>query len=257
MESQSERVPIFRLYSSCTVEEKALILAKHGHILDSNILNITPSLSHCLLSWGASFLFNRLEEFQNSSHSCKGSDADELFVNNVASEFSTKLPNKVELSNEMDNAVISQAYLRGSFYFRDTVVVGEMEGIESVDGDLPKFWAYWSTLLNGRSPRWQHISEPAQRSRRKIQNVEEQLKNTEQLEVTTEGTDEARIKRRRIGEVMDSSPKIPPGKNNDTILSENNTSSSSHQISVEDTWQELGITTVMELLSLDMDTALC
>jgi len=59
------------------------------------------------------------------------------------------------------------------------------------------------------------------------------------LEVTTEGTDEARIKRRRIGEVMDSSPKIPPGKNNDTILSENNTSSSSHQISVEDTWQEL------------------
>ncbi|KAG2608795.1 uncharacterized protein LOC120702311 isoform X2 [Panicum virgatum] len=159
--------------------------------------------------------------------------------NDKTSEFSTKLPNKVELSNEMDNAVISQAYLRGSFYFRDTVVVGEMEGIESVDGDLPKFWAYWSTLLNGRSPRWQHISEPAQRSRRKIQNVEEQLKNTEQLEVTTEGTDEARIKRRRIGEVMDSSPKIPPCKNNDTILSENNTSSSSHQISVEDTWQEL------------------
>ena len=256
MESQSERVPIFRLYSSCTVEEKALILAKHGHILDSNILNITPSLSHCLLSWGASFLFNRLEEFQNSSHSCKGSDADELLVNNVASEFSTKLPNKVELSNEMDNAAISQAYLRGSFYFRDTVVVGEREGIASVDGDLPKFWAYWSTLLNGRSPRWQHISEPAQRSRRKIQNVEEQLKNTEQLEVTTEETDEARIKRRRIGEVMDSSPKVPPGKN-DTILSENNTPSSSHQISVEDTWQELGITTVTELLSLYVDTAFC
>ncbi|RLM55318.1 hypothetical protein C2845_PM10G00980 [Panicum miliaceum] len=239
MESQSEHVPIFRLYSSCTVEEKGLILAKHGHILDSNILNITPSLSHCLLSWGASFLFNRLEEFQNPSHSCKGSDADELFVNNVASEFSTKLPNKVELSNEMDNAAISQAYLRGSFYFRDTVVVGEREGIASVDGDLPKFWAYWSSLLNGRSPRWQHISEPAQRSRRKIQNVEEQLKNTEQLEVTTEETDEARIKRRRIGEVMGSSPKVPPGKDNDTILSGNNTPSSSPQISVEDTWQEL------------------
>jgi len=76
------------------------------------------------------------------------------------------------------------------------------------------------------------------------------------LEVTTEGTDEARIKRRRIGEVMDSSPKVPPGKN-DTILSENNTPSSSHQISVEDTWQELGITTVTELLSLYVDTAFC
>ncbi|CAL5045144.1 unnamed protein product [Urochloa decumbens] len=239
MESPSERVPIFRLYSSCTVEEKALILAKHDHILDSN-MNITPSLSHCLLSWGASFLFNRLEEFQNPSYSCKGSDADELFVDKVASEFSTKLPNKVELNAEMDNAAISRAYLRGFIYSRDTAVVGERKEITSVDGDLPKFWAYWSSLLHGRSPRWQYISEPAQRSRRKMQNIEEQSKNTEeQLEVPTEEIEEAKIKRRRIGEVMDSSPKVPPGKNKDTVLSRNNAPSSSHQISVGDTWQEL------------------
>ncbi|CAL4938394.1 unnamed protein product [Urochloa decumbens] len=237
MESPSERVPIFRLYSSCTVEEKALILAKHDHILDGN-MNITPSLSHSLLSWGASFLFNRLEEFQNPSYSCKGSDADEL--DKVASEFSIKLPNKVELNAEMDNASISQAYLRGSFYSRDTVVVGERKEITSVDGDLPNFWAYWSSLLNGRSPRWQYISEPAQRSRRKMQNAEEQSKNTEeQLEVPTGEIEDAKIKRRRIGEVMHSSPKIPPGKNKDTILSGNNAPSSSHQISVADTWQEL------------------
>lgn len=248
MESVSERVPIFRLYSSCTVEEKALILAKHDHILDSNILNITPSLSHCLLSWGASFLFNRLEEFQKPGYSGKESDADEIFVDNVALEFSMKLPSKAELNTEVDNAVISQAYLRGSFYSRDIVVAGERKGISSVNGDLPKFWAYWSSLLHERSPHWQHISEPAQRSRRKIQNMEEQLKNTEeQPQVPTEETDQARIKRRRIGEVMDSSPKVPPGKNKDTVLPENNTPSSSHQISVEDTWQELGITTVTEL----------
>ncbi|KAF8775853.1 hypothetical protein HU200_004246 [Digitaria exilis] len=240
MESVSERVPIFRLYSSCTVEEKALILAKHDHILDSNILNITPSLSHCLLSWGASFLFNRLEEFQKPGYSGKESDADEIFVDNVALEFSMKLPSKAELNTEVDNAVISQAYLRGSFYSRDIVVAGERKGISSVNGDLPKFWAYWSSLLHERSPHWQHISEPAQRSRRKIQNMEEQLKNTEeQPQVPTEETDQARIKRRRIGEVMDSSPKVPPGKNKDTVLPENNTPSSSHQISVEDTWQEL------------------
>ncbi|CAN6192249.1 unnamed protein product [Urochloa humidicola] len=237
MESPSECVPIFRLYSSCTVEEKALILAKHDHILDSS-MNITPSLSHCLLSWGASFLFNRLEEFQNPSYSCQGSDVDELFVDKVALEFSTKLPNKVELNTKMDNAAISQAYLRGSFYSRDTVVVGERKEITSVDGDLPKFWAYWSSLLHGRSPRWQYISEPAQRSRRKMQNIEEQSKNTEQLEVPTEEI-EAKIKRRRIGEVTNSSPKIPPGKDKNTILSGNNAPSSSHQIPVGDTWQEL------------------
>ncbi|CAD6340635.1 unnamed protein product [Miscanthus lutarioriparius] len=239
MESESEPVPIFRLYSSCTVEEKALILAKHDHILDSNILNITPSLSHCLLSWGASFLFNRLEELQNPSYS--NVSGDELFMDNVALEFLSKLLSKVELSTEPGNAAISQAYLRGSFYSRAIVVAGESEGISSVDGDLPKFCAYWLSLLNGRSPHWQHISEPAQRSRRKVHDVEQQLKNIEeQLKLPTEETDEARIKRRRIGEIMDSSPKDPPGKNKDTtILPENNTPSSSHQISVEDTWQEL------------------
>ncbi|WVZ82995.1 hypothetical protein U9M48_030188 [Paspalum notatum var. saurae] len=240
IESQSEHVPVFRLYSSCTVEEKALILAKHDHILDSNIQNITPSLSHSLLSWGASLLFNRLEECQNPSCSSKGANDNELFMDNVALEFLTKLPKRVELSTEVDNGAISKAYLRGSFYSRDIVVVGEREGISSIDGDLPKFWAYWLSLLNGRSPCWLHISEPAQRSRRKIQNMEGQSKNTEeQLKASTEETDEARIKRRRIGEIIDSSPKSLPGKNKDTILPGNNTSSSSHQIALEDTWQEL------------------
>ncbi|AQL02865.1 Helicase protein MOM1 [Zea mays] len=238
MESQSEPVPIFRLYSSFTVEEKALILAKHDHILDSNIVNITPSLSHCLLSWGASFLFNRLEELQQ--HSYSNVSGDELFMDNVDLEFLTKLLSKVELRTESGNTAISQAYLCGSFYSRAIVVAGEREGIPSVDGDLPKFWAYWLSLLNGRSPQWQYISEPVQRSRRKINNMEQQLKNTDkQLKITTEETDEARVKRRRIGEIMDSSAIDSPGKNKDTILPGNNTPPSSHQISVEDTWQEL------------------
>ncbi|CAD6226963.1 unnamed protein product [Miscanthus lutarioriparius] len=55
---------------------------------------------------------------------------------------------KVELSTEPGNAAISQAYLRGSFYSRAIVVAGESEGISSVDGDLPKFCAYWLCLPN-------------------------------------------------------------------------------------------------------------
>ncbi|GJN29968.1 hypothetical protein PR202_gb18238 [Eleusine coracana subsp. coracana] len=243
IQSNSEHVPIFRLYSSCTVEEKALILAKHDQILDTNIQNITPSLSHCLLSWGASFLFNRLDKFQNHNYSSKGSDGDKLFMDNALSEFSTKLPTKVEVNTKRDTAVISQAHLCGSFYSRDIVVViGEREGISSPDGDLPKFWAYWSDLLHGRSPQWQHISEPAQRSRRKIQNLEEPSVDIEgQSKVPAEETDEARMKRRKIGEIMDSPPKVPTDENKDALSPQNNTPS--HQISVDDTWQELGITT--------------
>lgn len=234
IESQSECVPIFRLYSSCTVEEKTLILAKHDHILDSNVQNVMPIVSHSLLSWGASFLFNRLEEFQKHDYSSKDSEDDGLFMNNVFLEFAAKLSTNVEASTKMENAVISRAQQSGSFYSRDIAVISEREGISAVDGDLPKFWTFWSNLLGGRSPHWQYISEPVQRNRRKIQNMEDQMR------IPAEETDEAIMKRRKIGEIMDSSPKILPVKDNDAVLPENSTASSSHETSVDDTWQELG-----------------
>ncbi|TVU12929.1 hypothetical protein EJB05_46596 [Eragrostis curvula] len=235
-----ERGLLVQKKQTAMMEEKALILAKHDQILDSNIQNISPSLSHCLLSWGASFLFNRLDKFQNHNYSSNGSDGDKLFMDNVELEVSTKLSTKVDVSTENDNSVISQAHLHGSFYSSDIVVIGEREGISSPDGDLPKFWAYWLNLLDGRSPQWQHISEPAQRSRRKLQNMDEPLANIEeQLKVPVEETDIARMKRRKLGEIMDSSPKVAPGGNKDTLLSEDNTPSSSYQTSVDDTWQEL------------------
>ncbi|KAL5225839.1 hypothetical protein ABZP36_012478 [Zizania latifolia] len=236
IESQSECLPIFRLYSSCTVEEKALILAKHDNILDSNIQNIAPILSHSLLSWGASYLFNRLEEFQNHDYSSKDSDGDDLFTNNVFLEFIVKLSTKVGASTKKDNAAISRARLSGSFYSRDIIVISEREGISAVDGDLPKFWTFWLNLLDGRSPHWQLISEPVQRNRRKIPNMEDQMR----IPIPAEETDEARIKRIKIGEVLDSSPKVLPVKDKDAALPKNNATSSSHQTSVDDTWQELG-----------------
>ncbi|KAF0911649.1 hypothetical protein E2562_011655 [Oryza meyeriana var. granulata] len=234
IESQSECVPIFRLYSSCTVEEKTLILSKHDHILDSNIQNIMPIVSHSLLSWGASFLFNRLEEFQKHDYSSKDSEGDDLFMNNVFLEFVAKLSTKDEASTKMDSAAISRAHQSGSFYSRDIAVISEREGISAVDGDLPKFWTFWSNLLGGRSPHWQYISEPVQRNRRKIQNMEDQMR------IPAEETDEAAMKRRKIGEIMDSSTKVLPVKDMDPVLPENNTASCSHQTSVDDTWQELG-----------------
>uniref|UniRef100_A0A0D9WKR2 Chromo domain-containing protein n=1 Tax=Leersia perrieri TaxID=77586 RepID=A0A0D9WKR2_9ORYZ len=235
IESQSECVPIFRLYSSCTVEEKTLILAKHDHTLDSNIQNVMPIVSHSLLSWGASFLFHRLEEFQKHGYSSKDSEGDDLFMSNAFLEFVVKLSTKVEASTKMDNAVIiSRAHQSGSFYSRDITVISEREGISAVDGDLPKFWTFWSNLLGGRSPHWQYITEPVQRNRRKIQNMEDQMI------IPAEETDEVILKRRKIGEITDSSPKVIPVKDKDALLPENNTTLSTHETSVEDTWQELG-----------------
>ncbi|XP_020160773.1 uncharacterized protein [Aegilops tauschii subsp. strangulata] len=228
IESQSECVPIFRLYSSCTLEEKALILAKHDHILDSNGQNITPILSHSLLSWGASFQFSRLEELKNDAYLSNDFGAEKLFMDKVLQEYLMKLSTKNDPSTEMSNAAISQARLNGPFYSRDTVVVGERGGISAPDSDLPKFWV---NLLDGKSPRWQYITEPAQRSRRKIQNMEE----------GNIPADEASTKRRKIAGTLDSSANVLAGEDKDSILPEINTTSSRHQISVDHTWQEQGV----------------
>ncbi|KAM3259842.1 hypothetical protein ACQJBY_051248 [Aegilops geniculata] len=263
IESQSECVPIFRLYSSCTVEEKALILAKHGHILDSTVQNIRPILSHSLLSWGASFLFSRLEGLKNYACLRKDSDAEKLFMDKVLLDLK-KLSTKDDPSTKMSNAAISQAHLSGPFYSRDSLVVGEREGISAPDSDLPKFWV---NLLDQKSPRWQYITEQAQRSRRKIQNMEER-------NIPADEADEGSTKRRKIAGILDSSANVLAGEDQDSILPETNTAcsshrkiagildssanvlagedkdsilpetnatSSSHQISVDDTWQEQGV----------------
>ncbi|KAM3277690.1 hypothetical protein ACQJBY_045535 [Aegilops geniculata] len=263
IESQSECVPIFRLYSSCTVEEKALIFAKHDHILDSTVQNIRPILSHSLLSWGASFLFSRLEGLKNYACLRKDSDAEKLFMDKVLLDLK-KLSTKDDPSTKMSNAAISQAHMSGPFYSRDSLVVGEREGISAPDSDLPKFWV---NLLDQKSPRWQYITEQAQRSRRKIQNMEEgKIPADEADEASTKrrkiagildssanvlaGSDKDSIlpetnttssSHRKIAGILDSSANVLAGEDKDSILPETNTTSSSHQISVDDTWQEQGV----------------
>uniref|UniRef100_A0ACD5XNT1 Uncharacterized protein n=1 Tax=Avena sativa TaxID=4498 RepID=A0ACD5XNT1_AVESA len=234
IESQSEHVPIFRLYSSCTVEEKALILAKHDHNVDSNIQNINPISSHSLLSWGASFLFSRLEKLKNNVYSSKDSHAEELFMDKVILEYLTKLSTEVDASTKMNNAAISQAHLRGPSYSSDSAVVGEREGVSAPDGDLQKFCTFWVNLLDGKSPRWQYITEPGQRCRRKIQNMEEG-------KIPANETGEGSMKRRKNAETLDSSANVVAGKDKDSMLPEIKTTSSSQQISVDDTWQEQGV----------------
>ncbi|VAI40509.1 unnamed protein product [Triticum turgidum subsp. durum] len=230
IESQSECVPIFRLYSSCTVEEKTLILAKHDRTFDGSVQNITPILSHSLLSWGASFLFSRLEGLENDAYLSKDSDAEKLFMDKVLLEYLSKLSTEDDPSTKMSNAAISQAHLSGPFYSRDTVLVGETEGISAPDSDLPKFWV---NLLGRKSPRWQYITGPAQRSCRKRQSMEEGNIPADDAEAST--------KHRKIAGILDSSANVLAGKDNDSILPEINTASSSHQISVDDTWQEQGV----------------
>lgn len=63
----------------------------------------------------------------------------------------------------------------------------------------------------------------------------------EQGKVPANETDEASTKRRKIAEIVDPSPNVLAGKDKGSMLPENYMASSSQQISVGDTWQELGV----------------
>ncbi|WVZ78222.1 hypothetical protein U9M48_025971 [Paspalum notatum var. saurae] len=162
MESQLKHVHIFRLYTPFTVEEKGLALAKQGIIIGSNTKDITPTLSHCLLSWGVSFLFGRVVELQQDSCASKSYERETVFMDKVVLELLTELSTDVEDSGKVNSATVSKACMSGEFYSRNITLIGEREGVSSLDGDPP-------------------------------------------IEVPTEETNEARMKRRKTGEIVGSS----------------------------------------------------
>jgi len=178
--SQLKYVRIFRLYTPFTVEEKSLVLAKQSMVIDSNSQDITSSLSHCLVSWGVSFLFNRVDELQQDNCASKSNERGTIFMDKVILEFLTELSTEVEDSSKVNSTTISKACMSGEFYSRNITLIGEKEGVSSLDGDPPKFWL---NLLDGKS-YCQHYKP---------------------IEVTTEETNTSRRKRRNTCETAGSS----------------------------------------------------
>ncbi|KAJ6842714.1 uncharacterized protein M6B38_298215 [Iris pallida] len=200
IESQFEHVKVFRLYSSCTVEEKVLIFAKKDMILESNIQNISPTNSHMLLSWGAFYLFSKLDEFHQvdnlSNHSEASidllivNDAIMKFVSEVMFEVLTQLPGKSESCSTRNCSVLVKAMQSGASYSRNISLIGEKDGIASLDKDPPSFW---SNLLENRCPMWRFVSDQSQRSRKRPQHFD-----VESKKVTEVGNDETRRKHRKL-----------------------------------------------------------
>nr|XP_029117149.1 uncharacterized protein LOC105033425 isoform X2 [Elaeis guineensis] len=191
LESQFEQVAVFRLYSSCTIEEKVLIFAKQDMILESNIQSISPSVSHSLLSWGASYLFSKLDELhqQENRNNCSENSSDNLLLDNVVLELLTKLSSKAGARDPSNCSILIKAQQSGASYSRNIMLVGEKDGISSLDKDPPSFWSH---LLDGKYPQWRYISEPSQRSRRKVQHPDDSLKTPEAV------NDEVKKKRRKV-----------------------------------------------------------
>lgn len=197
--SQLKYVPIFRLYTPFTVEEKSLVLAKQSIIIDRNSQDITYSLSHCLVSWGVSFLFNRVDELQQDN--CASIERGTIFMDKVILEFLTELSTEVEDSSKVNSTTISKACMSGEFYSRNITLIGEREGVSSLDGDPPKFWL---NLLDGKS----------------------YCQRDKPIEATTEETSTSSRKRSNTCEIAGSSSKFRLDIINHDLLPEITTPSS-------------------------------
>ncbi|KAL0904212.1 hypothetical protein M5K25_026292 [Dendrobium thyrsiflorum] len=196
VESQNNCIRVFRFYTSYTVEEKLLKLAKEDIILDSSIESISRSITHLLLGWGSTYLFQMLDRLHVSSNPIGISEPsfEKFCLNDVILEILTLLPGKTETSKTAPCSILMKAPLSGGTYSRDSVLVGEKEDISLPDKDLPSFW---SGLLEGRHCKWMYASEHSQRIRRRIQNADG-------LEIQAVEFDEVKSKRRKICSIVDS-----------------------------------------------------
>ncbi|KAF8685840.1 hypothetical protein HU200_043751 [Digitaria exilis] len=208
IDSQLKYVRIFRLYTPFTVEEKGLVLAKQGMIIDSNCQDIMPTLSHCLLGWGVSFLFSRVDELQQDNCASESHERGTVFMDKVILEFLTELSTDIQDSGKVNSTTISKAYMSGECYSRNITLVGESDGVSSLDGEPPKLWL---NLLNGKLS----------------------CQPYKQNEASTEETNEARKKLRKRGEIAGSSSESSPvtnmpAQNSTGLPAQQNTAISGH-----------------------------
>ncbi|XP_022882775.1 helicase protein MOM1-like isoform X2 [Olea europaea var. sylvestris] len=167
--SDHEQLKIFRIYSSFTLEEKILILAKQGMNPQGNLKNIKQSTCHGLLAWGASYLFQKLHEFHDlDSHSSISSG--ETFIEDVCHELITVLPNSGQSNDSTNCSFILKVLENGGIYPRNMSLIGEVESSLMGDFSIIKDMIYnephvfWINLLNGRNPRWKYLSSPSSRA---------------------------------------------------------------------------------------------
>lgn len=168
LEPQFEKIKIFRLYSSYTVEEKVLILTKEDKTPEGYLQNAKPSTSHLLLMWGASHLFKRLDEFHGVETPTSGASNffDQSFWEDVLQEFITILAQSGENTNARKFNKILEVRRNLGVYNTDFPLFSESE-IEMIDEGLAHI--FWKNLLEGKNPRWIYSSGLTPRSRKRVQ----------------------------------------------------------------------------------------
>ncbi|KAL6521052.1 hypothetical protein OROGR_017621 [Orobanche gracilis] len=179
LDSQFEHVNVFRLYSSYTLEEKLLILAKEGIPQEDSISDIKQSTCHQLLTWGASYLFKKLDEFHGRNSVVSNDDS----VEDIFLELSNLLPNSENSSvcrNE-NSSIVEVQHIDG-IYPRNISLFSEVKKNPLMDNTplvekmiLKKPHVYWTKLLQGRNPGWKYFTSKKRRVKRNVQRFSDFL----------------------------------------------------------------------------------
>ncbi|XP_039052332.1 helicase protein MOM1-like [Hibiscus syriacus] len=197
-DSQFEQIKVLRLYSSFTVEEKLLIFSKQDKTIDNNIVNLSPSTSHMLLKWGASYLFSQLENFHDISRLDAISLSQQSHLKDVIQEFSTIL-HQTGIDNTSRLSLILQAKQNQGMYRTEMPLFGELK--VQVMNEYPPH-TFWTKLLKGKCPRWKY-STNSQRNRKRVQYVDDFPKTPE-----AESTEAAKRHKKLVSDGIDNpSPK--------------------------------------------------
>ncbi|OMO91541.1 hypothetical protein COLO4_18304 [Corchorus olitorius] len=176
LDSQFEQIKVFRLYSSFTVEEKVLMFSKQDKTLDSNIQSVSPSTSHMLLKWGASYLFSQLDKFHGMPTLDEGSFSEQSYLKDVIKEFFIIL-DQTEIDNDASMlSLILQAKQNRGNYRTEMPLFGEQR-LQVMNEDPPHI--FWMKLLEGKSPQWKYSSCSSQRIRKRVQHFDPEAETAE------------------------------------------------------------------------------
>ncbi|XVF20260.1 hypothetical protein REPUB_Repub11eG0182400 [Reevesia pubescens] len=201
LDSQFEPIKVFRLYSSFTLEEKALMLSKQDKTLDSYVENISPSNSHMLLKWGASYLFSQLDKFHGIPTLDASTLSEQSHLKDVIQEFI--FLHQTGIDNDASKlSLILQAKQNQGMYRTEMPLFGEQK-IQVMNEDPPHI--FWTKLLDGKSPRWKYrkySSCSSQRNRKRVQYFDDLQKKPE--------AESAEVVKRRKKVVSDGSDHPSP-----------------------------------------------
>ncbi|KAL1813213.1 hypothetical protein ACET3Z_023278 [Daucus carota] len=177
IDSQFDQIKVLRLYSSFTVEEQILVLAKQGETFDGNVMHIGRSTCHRLLTWGANYLFNKLNVIHDRDLPVLqlNNESQQSLLDDVFHELLAIFPKTFETSDSIKCSIISYVQQIEGAYKCNTMLFGEKEFplmqnyavIKQIMEDEPPH-VLWSNLLEGKEHKWKYLPEQSPRKRKKV-----------------------------------------------------------------------------------------